>query len=59
MAGWRVPLADVALSEDDLAAVLDAYRFGWLSMGPRTARFEQAFSEFTGSTHVLFPRRAP
>jgi dTDP-4-amino-4,6-dideoxygalactose transaminase len=48
-----VPLADVALSEDDLAAVVDAYRSGWLSMGPRTAAFEQAFANFTGAAHVV------
>ncbi|HTE63237.1 MAG TPA: DegT/DnrJ/EryC1/StrS family aminotransferase, partial [Solirubrobacteraceae bacterium] len=53
MAPWRVPLADVTLSEEDLAAVVDAYRSGWLSMGPHTATFEQAFAAFTGSTHVV------
>jgi dTDP-4-amino-4,6-dideoxygalactose transaminase len=53
MAPWRVPLAEVALSEDDLAAVVDAYRSGWLSMGPRTATFEYAFAEFTGAAHVV------
>jgi dTDP-4-amino-4,6-dideoxygalactose transaminase len=53
MASWQVPLADVALSDDDLTAVVDVYRSGWLTMGPRTARFEQAFSEFTGAAHVV------
>jgi len=30
---WRVPLADVVVSEEDLAAVADVYRSGWLSQG--------------------------
>jgi dTDP-4-amino-4,6-dideoxygalactose transaminase len=53
MAPWRVPLADLALSEEDIVAVSDAYRSGWLSMGPRTAAFEQAFADFTGAGHAL------
>ena len=30
---WRVPLADVVVSEGDLAAVAEVYRSGWLA-GP-------------------------
>ena len=32
---WRVPLADVVVTEADIAAVADVYRSGWLSQGPR------------------------
>lgn len=53
MASWRVPLADVALPEEDIAMVGDVYRSGWLSMGPRTAAFEDAFAEFTGAQHAV------
>jgi dTDP-4-amino-4,6-dideoxygalactose transaminase len=53
MAAWRVPLADVALDEDDIAAVADTYRSGWLSMGPRTASFERALAEFVGADHAV------
>ena len=35
---WRVPLADVVVTEDDIAAVADVYRSGWLSQGPRDRR---------------------
>jgi dTDP-4-amino-4,6-dideoxygalactose transaminase len=48
-----VPLSDIALSEAELEAVLDAYRSGWLSTGPRTARFEEAFAEYTGVAHAI------
>ncbi len=44
MTDWRVPLADVRIAEDEIAAIMDTYRSGWLSMGPETARFEEAFA---------------
>ena len=50
---WRVPLADIALSETDLEAVMDAYRSGWLSMGPRTAKFEEAFASYVDVSHAV------
>lgn len=33
--------------------VADVYRSGWLSMGPRTAAFEDAFAQFTGARHAV------
>lgn len=53
MPAWQVPLADVTVPEEDVAAVADVYRSGWLSMGPRTAEFEQALAEYTGARHAL------
>src|SRR5439155_4996342 len=53
MAGWSVPLADLAVDEADLAAVVDTYRSGWLSMGPRTEELEAAFAAYTGARHAL------
>jgi dTDP-4-amino-4,6-dideoxygalactose transaminase len=50
---WRVPLADVVVSEDDLAAITDAYRSGWLSQGPRTREFEEAIESYTGAAHAV------
>ena len=46
---WRVPLADVVVTEADIAAVADVYRSGWLSQGPRAKEFEEAFAEYTGA----------
>jgi dTDP-4-amino-4,6-dideoxygalactose transaminase len=53
MPGWKVPLADVVVPEEDIAVVADVYRSGWLSMGPRTAEFERALADYTGATHAL------
>ena len=52
MSEWVVPLTDVTMTEEDVEAVLDCLRSGWLTMGPRTAAFEQALSEWTGATHA-------
>ncbi len=53
MAEWLVPLTDIAVTEQDLAAVEECLRSGWLTMGPRTKAFEDALAAYTGSPHVL------
>lgn len=53
MADWTVPLADVVVPQEDIDAVVETYRSGWLSMGPRTEALEAAFAEFTGARHAI------
>ena len=53
MSRWTVPLADVVVSEEDIAAVADVYRSGWLSMGPQTEALEEAFAQYVGARHAL------
>ena len=48
-----MPLADVVVPEEDIAAVADVYRSGWLSMGPQTEALERAFAAYTGARHAL------
>ncbi len=50
---WQVPLADVRVSEEDIATVAEAYRSGWLSQGPRTREFEEAVEAYTGAAHAV------
>jgi dTDP-4-amino-4,6-dideoxygalactose transaminase len=50
---WVVPLTDVRMTKDDLAAVADTLRSGWLTMGPRTRAFEEAIREWTGAPHAV------
>jgi dTDP-4-amino-4,6-dideoxygalactose transaminase len=50
---WAVPLADVIVTEGDLAEIIDTYKSGWLSMGPRTEAFEAAFAAYTGAGNAL------
>jgi dTDP-4-amino-4,6-dideoxygalactose transaminase len=53
MAEWTVPLADVVVGEEDIAAVADVYRSGWLSMGPQTEALEREFAAYAGARHAL------
>ena len=39
---WDIPLTDVIFDEEDLEAVAECLRSGWLTMGPRTKAFEAA-----------------
>ncbi len=50
---WKVPLADVVLGSEEIEAVTAVLQSGWLSMGPRTQRFEAAFARFLGVKHAL------
>ncbi len=49
----QVPVFDLRLDEDDVQAVLDVYRSGWLTMGPRTAEFEAAFAAHLNVKHAV------
>jgi dTDP-4-amino-4,6-dideoxygalactose transaminase len=48
-----IPLFDLRLEEEDIEAVLDVLRSGWLTMGPKTAEFEQAFARHLGAKHAI------
>lgn len=50
---WRLPLADVHLTEPVIEASLEALRSNWLTMGPRTQRLESAFAEKVGLPHAI------
>ena len=52
MSDWRVPLTDIAMPEQDVEAVLDCLRSGWLTMGPRTKAFEEALAGYVGVPHA-------
>ena len=53
MPDWKVPLADVEIGEEEIAAVTETYRSGWLSMGPRTEELEERFAEYVGTEHAI------
>jgi dTDP-4-amino-4,6-dideoxygalactose transaminase len=53
MPEWKVPLADVEISEAEIEAVSDTYRSGWLSMGPRTEELESKFASYVRSAHAI------
>jgi dTDP-4-amino-4,6-dideoxygalactose transaminase len=44
-----IPLFDVRLSSAEIGAVVEALESGWLTMGPRTEAFEEAFAAHLGA----------
>jgi dTDP-4-amino-4,6-dideoxygalactose transaminase len=50
---WSLPLTDVQLTDEDVAAFIGVLESGWLTMGPRTREFEAAFAERFGSPHAV------
>ncbi len=46
---WDLPVHDVDMPESDVQAVVQAYRDGWLTMGPRSQEFERRFAELSGA----------
>lgn len=53
MSAPEIPLFDVSLSDAEIAGVVAALRSGWLTMGPRTEAFEQAFAAHLGVRHAV------
>lgn len=52
-ARWRVPLSDVEIDAELLAAGREVLASGWWSMGPRVAELEREFAELTGAGRAL------
>jgi dTDP-4-amino-4,6-dideoxygalactose transaminase len=50
---WRLPLTDVQLTPEDVAAYLGVLESGWLTMGPRTREFETAFADRFDTKHAV------
>jgi dTDP-4-amino-4,6-dideoxygalactose transaminase len=48
-----IPFTDLRLEPEDIQAVAETLRSGWLTMGPRTEAFEQAFAEQLGARYAV------
>lgn len=42
-----------SISEEEIAAVVDTLRSDWITTGPKTKAFEQAFTEYVGASAAL------
>ena len=47
-----LPFALPEIGEEEIAEVVDTLRSGWVTTGPKTRRFEQAFTEFLGDPSI-------
>ena len=48
-----LPFSRPALGEEEVRAVVDCLRSGWITTGPRTREFEEKFAAYAGARHAL------
>lgn len=48
-----IPFHRPSLGDEEVAAVADVIRSGWLTMGPRTFEFEKEFAGYVGARHAV------
>ncbi len=48
-----LPFSPPQIGDEEIDAVADALRSGWISKGPRTAEFESRFADFLGAEAAL------
>ncbi|MBF0171328.1 MAG: DegT/DnrJ/EryC1/StrS aminotransferase family protein [Nitrospinae bacterium] len=53
MAHDFIPFALPSLGEEEIAAVTETLRSGWITTGPTCARFEEAFARHQGTAHAV------
>jgi dTDP-4-amino-4,6-dideoxygalactose transaminase len=53
LTNWKIPLADIDIGQDEIAAVTDVLRSRWLSMGPLTTEFERDFAAYVGVKYAF------
>jgi dTDP-4-amino-4,6-dideoxygalactose transaminase len=48
-----VPFFRPDIGDEEIAAVVETLRSGWVTIGPRTHGFEQAFAQWVGAPHAV------
>ncbi|MDP6419941.1 MAG: UDP-4-amino-4,6-dideoxy-N-acetyl-beta-L-altrosamine transaminase [SAR202 cluster bacterium] len=48
-----LPYGRQALTDDDIATVVQVLRSDWLTTGPKVAEFEEAIADFVGAAHAV------
>lgn len=49
----KIPFHRPFIGDEEIAAVVDTLKSGWLTTGPKVKKFEQAFCEYTGAKHAI------
>ena len=50
---WKICLSDLVYGEEEERAVLEVLRSQWLTVGPRTAEFEEKVAQFVGARFAV------
>jgi len=50
---WVVPLSDLTLGDEEICAMAEVIRSGWLTQGPRVEEFERKFVALIGSRQAI------
>ena len=48
-----LPFHRPSIGEEEIAEVVDTLRSGWLTLGPKTQRFEEKFATYIGAKHAI------
>lgn len=48
-----LPFHRPSIGEEEIAEVADTLRSGWLTLGPKTRRFEEKFAAYVGTKHAI------
>lgn len=51
--GWKIPLSDIDIDDEEIEAVTKVLRSKWLSLGPVTQRFEEEFANYLGVKYAF------
>jgi len=49
----KIPFHKTHLTDEEINAVVDAIKSGWITMGPKTIEFENEFKKFIGSKEAV------
>src|SRR5947208_7478809 len=49
----KVPYHRAPVGEEEVQAVSEVIRSGWLTMGPKTFEFEKEFAKYVGAQHAV------
>jgi dTDP-4-amino-4,6-dideoxygalactose transaminase len=49
----EIPFHKPCIGEDEISEVLDTLKSGWITMGPKTMRFEEEFGRYIGSSQAV------
>src|SRR5690348_10462722 len=49
----HVPFHRASVGEEEVRAVSEVIRSGWMTMGPKTFEFEKEFAKYVGAQHAI------